>query len=280
LRFTKMHGLGNDFIVFDALNQSVMPTPELCRRLADRRYSVGRERFRRGARAMTTRRGAEDHGPVEITEEAVAEYLAAHPAFFERHPDLVTELQVPHATGQAVSLIEHQVGVLRGQLRTERQRLAQLLARARDFEALSARLHDLSLRLIAAQDLEQVETLLREILCRQLDAETMILKLFSLESDASADADPEVTAFIRFLDRERSLCGPLDPEHKGVLFGEHGETIGSAALIPIRTDDHSGILAIGNRDRGRFVTDMGTDLLDRLGEIVSQKLHTLHHING
>jgi len=40
----KMHGLGNDFIVFDTLNQSVMPMPELCRRLVDRRCGVGRER--------------------------------------------------------------------------------------------------------------------------------------------------------------------------------------------------------------------------------------------
>jgi len=229
---------------------------------------------------MTTRRGEGNRDPVEIAEEAVARYLAAHPAFFERYPDLVAKLRIPHATGQAVSLIEHQMGVLRGQLRTERQRLAQLLARARDFEALSARLHDLSLRLIAAQDLEQVEAVLRETLCRQLDAETVILKLFSLESAAPAGADPEVAAFIRFLDRECSLCGPLDPERKGILFGEHGETIGSAALIPIRTDDRSSVLAIGSRDRGRFVTDMGTDLLDRLGEIVSQKLRTLHRSDG
>jgi len=41
LRFTKMHGLGNDFVVFDALNQRVTLTPELCRRLADRRCGVG-----------------------------------------------------------------------------------------------------------------------------------------------------------------------------------------------------------------------------------------------
>jgi len=230
---------------------------------------------------MTTRRAEEDRGPAEIiAEDAVAEYLAAHPEFFERHPDLVAELRVPHAAGQAVSLIEHQVGVLRGQLRTERRRLAQLIARARDFEALSARLHELSLRLITAQDLEQVETLLREALCRQFDAEAATLKLFPLESDATTDSDPKVAAFVQFLDQERSLCGPLDPEHNGILFGEQSDAIGSAALIPIRTDDRSGVLAIGSHDRGRFDADMGTDLLDRLGEIVSQKLRTLHQIDG
>ena len=36
-----MHGLGNDFVVFDALRQRVTLTPDLCRRLADRRFGVG-----------------------------------------------------------------------------------------------------------------------------------------------------------------------------------------------------------------------------------------------
>jgi len=230
---------------------------------------------------MATRRAEKDRGPAEIiAEEAVAEYLAVHPEFFERHPDLVAKLRVPHSTGQVVSLIEHQVGVLRGQLQTERQWLAQLIERARDFEALSARLHDLSLRLIAAQDLEQVETVLHETLCRQFDAEAVTLKLFPLKSDASADSDPKIAAFIQFLDREHSLCGLLDPEHNGILFGERSEAIGSAALIPIRTDDRSGVLAIGSRDRRRFDAGMGTDLLDRFGKIVSQKLRTLHRIDG
>jgi diaminopimelate epimerase len=41
LRFTKMHGLGNDFVVFDGINQTVALTPEQCRRIADRHFGVG-----------------------------------------------------------------------------------------------------------------------------------------------------------------------------------------------------------------------------------------------
>ena len=41
LRFTKMHGLGNDFVVVDALSRQVTLTPEQCRQLADRRFGVG-----------------------------------------------------------------------------------------------------------------------------------------------------------------------------------------------------------------------------------------------
>lgn len=41
LPFTKMHGLGNDFIVIEAPDDSVVPTPEVMRRLGDRRTGIG-----------------------------------------------------------------------------------------------------------------------------------------------------------------------------------------------------------------------------------------------
>ena len=41
LRFTKMHGLGNDFVVVDAIRQAVSLSPEQVRCLADRRFGVG-----------------------------------------------------------------------------------------------------------------------------------------------------------------------------------------------------------------------------------------------
>jgi diaminopimelate epimerase len=39
--FTKMHGTGNDFVVFDAVRNPVVLTPEKVRRLADRHTGVG-----------------------------------------------------------------------------------------------------------------------------------------------------------------------------------------------------------------------------------------------
>ena len=41
LAFTKMHGLGNDFIVFDAEHPESVPGAEALRRLADRRTGIG-----------------------------------------------------------------------------------------------------------------------------------------------------------------------------------------------------------------------------------------------
>jgi len=41
LKFTKMHGAGNDFVVIDGIRQSVSLSPEQIRLLADRHFGVG-----------------------------------------------------------------------------------------------------------------------------------------------------------------------------------------------------------------------------------------------
>lgn len=41
LEFTKMHGLGNDFVVLDATRQAIALTPEQAAAIADRRFGVG-----------------------------------------------------------------------------------------------------------------------------------------------------------------------------------------------------------------------------------------------
>jgi diaminopimelate epimerase len=41
LRFTKMHGLGNDFVVLDGINQDVALSPAQVRAIADRHFGVG-----------------------------------------------------------------------------------------------------------------------------------------------------------------------------------------------------------------------------------------------
>jgi len=41
LAFTKMHGLGNDFIVFEARSATDLPSPDDLRRLSDRRTGIG-----------------------------------------------------------------------------------------------------------------------------------------------------------------------------------------------------------------------------------------------
>jgi diaminopimelate epimerase len=45
LKFTKMHGAGNDFIVIDAISQHIAFTPAQWQQLADRRFGIGADQI-------------------------------------------------------------------------------------------------------------------------------------------------------------------------------------------------------------------------------------------
>lgn len=45
LKFTKMHGAGNDFVVIDAINQSVNMSADQWRAIADRRFGIGADQI-------------------------------------------------------------------------------------------------------------------------------------------------------------------------------------------------------------------------------------------
>src|SRR2546429_2044904 len=41
LKFTKMHGVGNDFVVIDGVSRDIKMKPQFVKRLADRHFGVG-----------------------------------------------------------------------------------------------------------------------------------------------------------------------------------------------------------------------------------------------
>lgn len=45
IKFTKMHGAGNDFLVFDGIHQAINFTAEQWKKLADRRFGVGADQM-------------------------------------------------------------------------------------------------------------------------------------------------------------------------------------------------------------------------------------------
>jgi len=48
-----------------------------------------------------------------LSDASVRDYLEANPDFFERHSAILSSLSVPHGSGEAVSLVERQVSMLR-----------------------------------------------------------------------------------------------------------------------------------------------------------------------
>jgi hypothetical protein len=237
-------------------------------------------------------------------EAEIAAYLEADPDFFLRHPDLTARLRLPHGPAGTLSLVEHQMGLLRTQVEGERRLLGQLIARARDNETLAERLHQLTIQLILATDRPALGAVLREGLCREFDTDAVSLIFPSevgepmagmglppdqqppqpeepvpaqvpAQARAQFQAHDQAPAQVQAQVQSQVQCGPLDPVSASALFPNAARPILSAALIPLRTPSREGLLAIGSADPTRFTADMGTEQLHRLGGLVSACLTAL-----
>lgn len=212
--------------------------------------------------------------PAQLNEQTVAEWLASHSDFFERHPELLDSLELPHDTG-ASSLIEAQVARLRRenhQLRTQLETLADI---AGENERLMQRLHQLTLEVMtAASSGEFIERLMRR-LADDFDARSVRLHLLAPQQDL-AECQAVVLHergvpewFEQLLEHEHIEFGRLTRAKLETLFPDAHDRIGSAALVPITG---LGLLAIGAESPERFHPDMGTLFLELLGTTIRYRL--------
>lgn len=216
----------------------------------------------------------------EPDADSVAGYLARHTDFFKHYPELLESLELPHQTGAATSLVEYQVAQLRERNAQLDRKLKDLVAIARENEALMERVHRLTLKVMDADDLstlvDHVETLLRE----DFQADAVRILVFG-ETDPRLDTpsvlylspdDSQLTAFGEFLREARPLCGRLRQEKLSVLFGEQAEKIRSAALLPLDEECRTGVLGIGSFEEDRFHPGMGTVFLKLMGQVLGRSL--------
>ena len=218
-----------------------------------------------------------------ISEEAVHDYLASNPDFFERNSDLLGTLRLPHASGGAVSLVERQVSVLRQKDIKLERRLKELIQVARDNEALAAKIHQLTLRLLGARDLAATIRRIEEAVRAGFAADLAVLVLFG-DADAFDDIDAgrffrvvprdddSLRPFATFLAGNGPRCGQVRDSQKTFLFSAEADDVGSLALVPLGDKAALGFLAIGSTDAERFHPGMSIDFLARVGELVAAAL--------
>lgn len=213
---------------------------------------------------------------VALDEAEVSAYLQAHPDFLNRHPELLATLAVPHDCGNAASLIERQVEVLRRSNQQTRERTNDLIAAARDNEWRMQQLNKLAQVLIGTESGADVARALSAFLTRELDVDAVHIALVA-DAEALPDAMQALTeegankaAVDDVFRRGHPICGRLDAAQVRVMFPESEEAVPqSAALIPLGEGEVRGVLTLASRDAERFGPAMGTLFLGQLGELVT-----------
>ena len=228
---------------------------------------------------MTSQANAEpQHSEPDASQ--VHDYLTNHAEFFNEYPELLADLQLSHASGKAVSLIERQVQVLREQNYDLKQRLMELVDVARDNDRLNERLHKLTLELIGAGSLTELVESLEHQLRNEFMADAIILHLPELDESRQRETGAQplvIDDHLRELlptplTENKPQCGRLKQAQAEFLFGEQATAIESSAVIPLGENACGGLLTIGSREVNRFNPCMGTVFLMHLGELLVRLL--------
>lgn len=231
---------------------------------------------------MSTQRKP-DYVDDPVSEQAVVDFLQRNPDLFERNADLLGTLRLPHITGGTVSLVERQVSVLRQKDLKMERKLKELLDVARSNDLLAAKIHQLTLSLLAARSLQDTLAAIEHGLRTGFDADQSIIVLFGdPENFGDIDVgrffrpverdDAKVKTFDTFLRGNSPRCGQVRDAQRDFLFGGETDEIGSVALLPLGRQGETGFLAIGSADADRFHPGMSIDFLTRLGDLVAEAL--------
>lgn len=223
--------------------------------------------------ATPARSHADQHSTTrQISADEVAAYLQAHPDFFTDRDSLLAEMQIPHDSGKAISLLERQVKILRDRSIESRHTLNILLENARQNDQLFSITRSLVLILLEEDSIDQIASLTEANLATQPGVDAC--RLFILDNDGLIN---ELQNRFPSLFRSKSvLCQSLDRESSNLLFPNAAQAMRSVALCPVTYGNSLlAILALGNQSQDYFTEELDTLFLDFIAEVLGSLIQRL-----
>ncbi len=212
-----------------------------------------------------------------LSIEQVAEFLRSHPGFFESHPDVLLNIEVPHPHGgRTVSIPERQLIATREKVRLLESKLAELIRFGEENDALSDKVQALALKLIAAPGRAQAIDNLYLDMVDTFQIPHVVVRLWHVvvpEGSQAAEfqaAAPELTQFVEAM--TTPYVGGHPVYETNLWFGEHAPHLKSYAMIPLKNDRVFGVLLLASENAERFYTGMGTMFLSRIGALFAAVL--------
>jgi uncharacterized protein len=216
-----------------------------------------------------------------ITEQDIADFLVNTPDFFERHAELLSTVQLNSGHGKrAVSLQERQAEMLREKIKVLERGLMDMIRYGNENTQIADKMQRWTRQLLLATQARDLPELLVSNIKNEFSVPQVAIKVWGVDA-AYADevfatgVSEDVKAF------SSSLSLPYVGLNAGFeatsWLGESAQAL-SVALVPLRGSgqaDAFGLLVLASPDAQRFNASMGTDFLERIGEIGSAALSRL-----
>jgi len=216
-----------------------------------------------------------------LQSQDVVHYLARHVDFFEEHPQLLSQLHLPHPhDGKAISLVERQSLMLRERVKALESKVAEMMRHGQENDAIADKLV-LWVRALLVETNEAAlpATLITE-LKRIFDVPYAGMRLWETKSevaflDCAQAVEGDTVSFANSM--RVPFCGS-NVGFEAASWLEDKGAVKSLAMLPLRVGADSqtfGLLVLGSADPERFHSSMGTAFLEKIGELASASLARL-----
>jgi len=212
----------------------------------------------------------------------VADYLEAHPEFFDEYVDLLGSLSLPHPHGgRAISLTERQMMTLREKNKTLELKLAELVRRGQEHEAILNRLERWTRGLLLLRNARLLPDGLTTSLAEIFSVPYIALRVWEATDDfadlpCTAPVAVELISFANQLERPY-VGAPTEASMQAIGLAGAAD-VQSAALIALRRGagpEAFGMIIMASEDPRRFHGGLGTTVLESIGDTASAALTRL-----
>ena len=210
-----------------------------------------------------------------LNSDQVAEFFRTNPDFFESNVDVLLNINVTHPHGgRTVSIPERQLIATREKVKLLESKLSELITFGQENDALSEKIHRLTLELINCASLEQlIDTLYLELL-DNFQVPHVAVRFWNVArpeaatTESAPEFQPVAVELGQFIGAMTvPYCGSHPVYETNLWFGEHAPHLKSYALIALKKDEPFGLLLLASENAERFYADMGTVFLTRIGEV-------------
>ena len=209
-------------------------------------------------------------------DEQVAAYLLRNPEFFQRQPEVVAELRIPHVRGKAVSLVERQLEVLRSKVTQLQSDLDGYVFNGYANDRLLDSTRKLTLALLDVQELSQLVQCVEHVVCTEFEIPFVSFILLSEhgQSAGRVESPQRLRQQVPGVLVEETICGAWREEELTFLFGQTAAArVRSAAIAPLKQGGRTlGLLALGSKMTSDYDSDTGTLFIDYIAELLAHLL--------
>lgn len=199
-----------------------------------------------------------------LAASVVEDYLQQNPDFFQRYPDILPQLRLPHQQRGTVSLVERQLELQREKIHLLEEDITRLMSVARQNENIFLALNALHISIHQAATFNDITVALQQF----ADAMPQVkyCRLLGLEQ-GKADLKPHQLLLNRRLQAQHVYLGRLNQEEQQGLFPAQ---VHSVALLRIdknnntHSKDPLAILAFGSELDDHFQPGMDVLFLRHL----------------